>query len=489
MHQKYWLYLIALHWAPDAAADYKNDIGYVELRTLLGASTPTGDGVNVVQAEASLVAIENANYPVYAPDTANGLFSGKTFRFPGTPSTSVSAHATGVGKSFYGNDGIAPGIERIAGYDADEWMQGLLTYTALAPVDGSRIANHSWIANDLSAQEAGLMLRLVDRQVQRNEFLQVVGMNNEIGNAPLLGSGYNVIAVGRTDGLQDRGSDPVDAVYAAGRARPDLVAPQSSTSGATPIVAAAAALLVETGHKGALAVSNGSVDIAGVGTVYNAERAETVKAALMAGADRSTHNTATTANIADYRAGSHQTVNGLDDRFGAGQVNILHSYRIIAAGEQDSVEDGGNTDDIVSAGFDYDAAFGGLDSNDTATYRLTALSDVNLTASLVWNLGVSNDRHLIATLHDLNLELFDITTQTVAAFSASHADNSENLWFQLVTGHRYELLVKSGEAGPFSWDYALAWHMSPSAPVPLSGTIYLFAGAVGAVGWVGRRKA
>lgn len=488
MHKQYWLCLMALHWAPGALADYKNDIGYAALQTLLGANTPTGAGVNVVHAEASLVGLNDPNYPVYAPDITNGLFSGKTFNFPGRPSTSVSSHATSVGWRFYGNDGIAPGIKHIASYDANEWLKNLVTETALPPVNASRIANHSWIAGGEPADTAGLILRLVDRQVQHNEFIQVVAMNNNLSNAPLLGSAYNVIAVGRSDGLQDRGSDAVDAVYAAGRTRPDLVAPQTTTSAATPIVAAAAALLVETGHKAGSAVSNGSINIDGVGTVYNAERAETVKAALMAGAERITDNTSSTVNIVDYRAGSHQTANGLDDRFGAGQLNVLRSYQIIAAGEQDSLEDDSSAGDITAAGFDYDAAFGGLDSNVTATYKITALADLNLTASLVWNLGVSNDSGLATSLHDLDLELFDVTAQTNTAFSASKIDNSENLWVNLAMGHHYQLSVKSGEASPFKWDYALAWQMTPTAPVPLPSAFYLFVGAIASLGCLSRRK-
>jgi hypothetical protein len=227
-----------------------------------------------------------------------------------------------------------------------------------------------------------------------------------------------------------------------------------------------------------------------VGTIYNAERAETVKAALLAGADRATHNTSTPDNIVDYRSSGHQTINGLDDRFGAGQLNILHSYQIIAGGEQDSLEDGGHPDDIGLAGFDVDTAFGGLDSNSLGTYKFAAAKALKLQAALVWNLGVSNDLNLTTTLHDLNLELFDSTAQAIAAFSASSVDNSENLWLNLASGHQYELRVKSGEASPFSWDYALAWHMSPlqSAPVPLPGAFYLFFSAVGGLGWLVRRK-
>lgn len=491
--KKHWLFLIpVLCWAPGAMADYKSDIGYTELANILGLNTPTGAGVNVTQVEASQVISTDSTYPIYAPDTANSQFSGKSFTFPGTASTSPSGHATGVGSRFYGNSGIAYGINNIASYETNAWLSGLFNNSATTPLNGARIANHSWVGNGNTATDSGTILRLVDRQVQINEYIQVVGMANSSSNSPLLGSAYNTIAVGRTDGGHDYGSDAVDSLYVAGRARPDLVAPESTTSMATPTVSSAAALLVETGHKGGTTLSKGSTTITGVGKIYNAERSETIKAALMAGADRETHNSFTVANISDYRSSGHQTANGLDDRYGAGQVNILHSYQIIAAGEQNSLEDGGGNAGIISLnGFDYDSAFGGSSgSNTSATYKFIADADLNLSASLVWNLGVSNNANLTTTLHNLDLELIDTSTQSTTAFSASTIDNSENIWAQIISGHSYELVVKSAETTNFSWDYALAWHASPitAAPVPIPAAFYLFASAIAGLGVIGRRK-
>jgi hypothetical protein len=481
--------ILALYWAPTAFADYKDDIGYTDLVNLLGSSTPTVANVKVTQAEASTTGYDGLNNLSFAPDTTNPKFVGKNFNFPGTDGASPSGHATGVGSIFYGTNSIAHGISQVTSYEVNNWLTSITSNFVSAPVNGSRIANHSWIGIGDTAVDTGNILRQVDRQVQRNEFIQVVGMNNSSSNSPLLGSAYNVIAVGRTDGGHDVGSDAVDSVYVAGRTRPDLVAPEATTSGATPMVAAAAALLVETGHNGATTLSKGSTTISGVGTIYNAERSETIKAALMAGADRATDNSSTSANITDYRNTGHQASNGLDDRFGAGQLNILHSYQIIAAGEQDSMQDGGGLIDLI--GFDYDESFGGgSGSNTTATYEFNATTDLNLSASLVWNLGVANNVSLTATLHNLNLELFDTTSQTTAAFSASTVDNTENLWVSLVMGHSYELLVKSGENVNFSWDYSLAWQMTPSnpAPVPVPAAIYLFVSAMTGLGFVVRRK-
>ena len=485
--KKHWLCIIpVLYWAPTVYADYKNDIGYSDLQTLLGVNTPTGAGVNVLQAEAGGT--------VYAPDTANLQFAGKTFTLPGAASISPSGHATGVGSKFYGSNAMASGINNITSYEANAWMQSLLYSSVSAPPNGSRIANHSWVGNGNTASDTGLLLRLVDRQVQRNEFIQVVGMANSPSVNALLSSAYNVIAVGRASGNLDYGSETIDSVYVAGRTRPDLVAPESTTSAATPEVASAAALLIETGHKGGLTLSKGSTSITGVGTVYNAERSETIKAALMAGADRATNNQLGTGDIIDYRSTGHQTGNGLDNRFGAGQVNVLHSYQIIAGGEQNSQEDGGTNAGAISLnGFDYDNSFGGyFSSNKTATYKFDASNDSKLSASLVWNISVTNDAYLSTGLRNLNLELFDVTAQTTSAFSSSTLDNTENLWVDLVIGHNYELKVKSGESGNFSWDYALAWHINPTlintSSVPVPGAFYLFGSAIAGLALACRRK-
>ena len=484
-----WLYIIpALAFTPIALADYKADIGYTDLQNLLGANTPTGAGVKVTQIEAGGT--------IYAPDVTDPQFNGKIISFPGAASVSPSGHATWVGSIFYGSNSMASGISDVTSYEANDWLSSLYFNQASPPVNGSRIANDSWVGNGTTAADNGAILRLVDRQTHLYELVQVVGMANGPSINPLLSSAYNVIAVGRSAGNLDYGSEAIDSVYVAGRTRPDVVSPETTTSAATPEVAATAALLVETGHSGGLTLSKSSSTITGVGTVFNAERAETIKAALMAGADRVTANTSSSDNITDYCSNGHLTTNGLDERFGAGQVNVLHSYQVIAAGEQNSLEDGGaNAGAIGLNGFDYDNAFGGaLSSNNTATYKFDASSDSKLSASLVWNIAVANNGTLSTALPNLNLELFDVTTQTTSAFSSSTLDNTENLWVTLVTGHNYELKVKSGEVTNFSWDYALAWHINPNtvtvnaSAVPLPGAFYLFSCAIAGLALAGRRK-
>lgn len=490
---------LVLSITPDVQA-YMVDIGYTALRNELGAATPTGAGVLVGHVEAPINDVSGGASPIFMPDPSLGEFSGKTITAI-TPnlSGSFSGHATTVGTLFYGaTSSIAPGITQIDSYEVNHWFNSLSTTSGEATTSPTRVANHSWIGGGSNGIIDGRILRVVDRQVALNEYIQVVGLTNEPGSSPLLGgSGYNVIAVGRTDGSHQQGSVPVsgDSLYGAGRTVPTLVAPLGTTSAATPVVAAATALLVEHGHQSGLALSDGSTTIAGVGTVYNAERSETIKAILMAGADRETANTSTTADIADYRSAGHETANGLDSRYGAGQVNIANSYHILAGGEQNSVQNGGS--DIASRGFDYAGAFGGLNgSTRTGSYFFNATDDVTLFASLVWNLDVPNDATILipgseqtGRLYNLDLLLFDVTNNQLVASSTSLLDNTENLYFNLLLGNRYEMRVTTNESTNFSWDYALAWRMdAATAPVPVPAATWLFgSGLAGLIGLARRR--
>lgn len=465
-----------LSLSPAAQASYITDIGYGALQAQLGASTPTGAGVRVAQVEAPINDVSGGAAPIFMPDPSNGQFIGKTITaINGNLSGSFSGHATGVGELFYGNgSSIAPGVTQIDSYEANAWIDSLSTVFGNATTSPNRVANHSWVGGSGTDTGIGTILRLVDRQVTLNEYIQVVGLANGNGTSPLLGgSAYNVISVGRTDGIHQQGSVPVsgDSLYGAGRTDPTLVAPQNSTSGATPVVAAAAAVLVQTGHEGQSALSTGSTFISGIGIIYDAERSETVKAALMAGADRQTVNTSTDANITDYRSAGHETVNGLDSRYGAGQVNIYNSYRILAGGEQHSFQSGGQ--DISLFGFDY----GVIGAGQTASYFFTASGEKTLFASLVWNLDVSNNAQLTTNLYDLGLSLFDVTHNSLVASSASVLDNTENLYFKLLLGNRYEMRVTTNESTP--WDYALAWRIDTDpSPVPVPPTAWLFATGV-----------
>lgn len=344
------------------AADF-TDVGYAALQAELGAQTPTGASVRAAQVEAPINDTSGGAAPIFMPNPNDAELLGKTITaINGNPSGSFSGHATVVGRLFYGtSSSIAPGMTQIAAHDAVNWFNSLSNPSGMATTTPTRITNHSWVGTADTPAAAGQILRMVDRQVHRNESVHVVGLANGPADSPLLGSGYNVIAVGRTDGGHQRNTVSVsgDSLYGTVRTAPHLVAPESTTSNATPVVSAAAALLVQTGHEAGPSLSDGSTTVSGIGIIYNAERSETIKATLMAGADRETSNRGTTADIIDYRSAGHETANGLDDRYGAGQVNILNSYHILAGGEQPSLQQGGG--DIGRFGFDYGEAFGGAE--------------------------------------------------------------------------------------------------------------------------------
>lgn len=472
------------------AADF-TDVGYSALQAELGGGTPTGAGVRAAQVEAPVNDTSGGSAPIFMPNPSDAQFAGKVITAQnGNPSGTFSDHATAVGRLFYGNNSsIAPGLTQIEVYDAVNWFTSLSNASGTATTGPTRITNHSWVGIGGTPSETGQILRMVDRQVHANESIQVVGLANGPADNPLLGSAYNVISVGRTDGGHQRNTVSVagDSLYAPLRTAPLLVAPESTTSAATPVVSAAAALLVQTGHGAGLSLSEGSTTISGVGTIYNAERSETIKATLSAGADRETSNTGTTADITDYRSAGHETANGLDDRYGAGQVNIDNSYHILAGGEQPSLQSGGG--DIGSRGFDYGTIgrVGGIQG--AASYFFNATSEVTLFASLAWNLSLSNDAQLTSQLYNLDVSLFDVTNNRLVASSISPLDNTENLFFNLLVGNRYEMRVTTNESTEFSGEYALAWRMDPSpSPVPLPAAAWLFGSGVAGLAAIAHRR-
>jgi hypothetical protein len=184
----------------------------------------------------------------------------------------------------------------------------------------------------------------------------------------------------------------------------------------------------------------------------------------MAGADRITHNT-TSANLSGYRgAPANRTANGLDRRYGAGQLDIRNSYRILAAGEQASTEDGNPASAVPALGFDFDPHFGGAaGSNATATYPLAVQATPSvLSATLAWSLDVAGggagDFDPAATLSNLDLQLVDLDNgQAVVASSASTADNSETLWLVVPANAHYALRVV--RTGSVDWHFAIAWQL------------------------------
>ena len=287
-----------------------------------------------------------------------------------------------------------------------------------------------------------------------------------------------MIAVGRSTGEKGAGSIGADMVYTSGRTCPQLIAPLKNASSATPVVASAAALLIALGRRDPT-LSADPTNQQGANrfghTISNAERSEVIKAALLAGADRVTHNSVIIdggiPNISNYRLKPQdRTASGLDRRYGAGQLNIYNSYHIISAGEQNSKEDALASAGIIgNYGFDYDPIFGGLNgSNTIASYQFSVNDGINyLWAALVWNIKIKGGTGSLfnseATLYNLDLFLYDITdpnTSHLVVSSTGSGENTENMWVRLGKQRNYLIQIKPGAGQTaFIWDYALAWRI------------------------------
>ncbi len=444
------------------------DIGFEALVAELGSSVPTGSGVTVSLVEARTTCSGTAGSDCYRPDPATTT----TYIARSGSPTGVSAHATGSANRFYGSTSTSPGISGIDVYAAGHWLEDgyLNSGLGISPkISSTQISSHSYIGVGATPAESLEILQRVDFIAEKDDHIIAVGMSNNSSNQPLNASAYNVIAVGRTDGAHPQGTVDVNTgtgpYNATTRSGADIVVPEGVTSHATPRVASAAALLVGYAQNNPTK-SDGTITTARNSSVINhAETSEVIKATLMAGASRSTSNSPGIANITDYRSSAgNQTTNGLDTRFGAGQLNIQNSYHILAAGEQ-------NAGIVQTTGFDYNPVFA---ANSTASYSFTNSDDnVWFAASLVWNILFDDSESSfvgsVGTLFDLDLKLFHEGSQV--AFSTSTIDNTENIWYQLTTG-AYRFDVTSN--GVFGHDYGLAWQ---TAPVPVPAAFWLFSSA------------
>ena len=255
----------------------------------------------------------------------------------------ISDHATTVGTFYYGSiTSIAPAVNTTLVYEAGYWVSTFLGRGSDFSLAQSPLApeNHSWIGTLGMEFEDADVLRRTDLLADRDGVVIVAGVNNGAGSAmpKLLGSAYNVVTVGLTSGGSSYGPTLVDG---SGRVKPDLVAPAGSTSWATPMVSSSAAIVVqEADSQGVL----GYLDP----EEQRPAKALLVKALLMGGA--------TKTEFANWRKGfATPSTDGtvpLDYRYGAGELNIDNSHRILTAGEQNA----GASSDVALAGWDYGQA-------------------------------------------------------------------------------------------------------------------------------------
>ncbi len=422
----YALALGMMIWAVPARADLKGDIGYTALANELGATLPTGAGVSATHCEAYIDGIN------YLPDFGLTEFSAKSFVIKSEHSGS-SSHATLVGQYLYGGGtSIAPQMgsastgASINLYSAANWIYSGFLQVNFAPapsVETQDVANFSWVGSG-----GNEVTRRLDFAIQRDDFVTVVGLNNGPSTAvpELLANSYNALSVGLTNGNHSSGQTVSDG---AGRVKPEIVvpSPEGFTSFATPVVGAAAGLLIEKARAS---------------TALNlAARSQTVRALLLAGCTK-----------AEIPGWARTTTRPLDAHYGAGELNIQNSYHILVAGRQSA----SNNSVVGSTGWDFRSSFTNARRyffDIPAGKKATTLS-----ALLAWNRTFSFNDYNSPSVTDLSLRLFQATGTTVGApvdSSTSPVDNLEHIYQTNLPAGRYVLEVTRPSGN--NVDYGLAW--------------------------------
>ena len=437
---------------PVFSQSYKELIGYNALLAEKGGALEDGAGLRVLQPEAP----QGGNYM----PGSGAQFTGKSIT-NGTPggSTGSSSHATGVAFRFYGNTvGIAPGIADITGYDANDYIDRVLGVELGGDplAQGFDVGNHSYIDDGLTNAETTDVLQRFDFLINRDDTVMAVGVNNGAGNTTpdLLSPSYNAIAVGRSDGGHSRGET---TSYGLGRFKPDIVAPEVNVSLATPIVAGAAAVLKHAA--------------AGTGASQN----EVIKSMLFAGATKE-----------EFASWNRSTTQPIDEVYGFGEVNILHSYHIFEGG----VFTGSTTDPVANVNH-YGWDNGDFDGTNDLYYDFKiedGRSVTELSAALVWNIEVTDSDpdtaifNATTSLANLDLELFDSTGSFLGLIvdsSLSTAYNLEHIYLTDLAAGDYTFKI----SGDSAVNYGFSWRIT-TVPEPSSFALF---GLV-AFGLISRRR-
>lgn len=360
-----------------------------------------------------------------------------------------SSHANGVATQFYSTApvGVAPGVARVDSYDANYFINDIIVpQTAMA----ARVVNQSFVTDS-----GGLLDTVYDAYAARYNVLFVSGAHNapEI-QPPSPGSAYNGLSVGI---ISDSGQSSVGPT-ADGRAKPDLVAPHSCCSSfSTPQAAGAAALLLQAA----------AADEGGANTSSIATNSTVIKALLLNGAVKMTN----------WTNGFRRP---LDARYGAGVLNMYNSDLQLrgqrhAASATNSVAlnaahpPTGATNTVASLrGWDFSTIQNAVLNDRVAHYSFqlpTNSPAYSATATLVWKKGAG-------TLTNLDLFLYEATSNTLVTCSTSTVDNVEHLFVPKLPPGRYDLQVlKRGIAPAGMESYALAFDFSPvQLAAGLSGT-------------------
>ncbi len=427
-----------------------------------------GSGVTVAQVEASAITtseVYQAN-PTSAGQAASKFSfydtDNPTLANPGAyDSAKLSNHANTVANAFYDiNTGVATDVDEIFVFNAGTFANNFL---ATSININAHVINQSFVFGEASDD----IDQAYDNYAAIYSALFVNGLNNGSNTTiPSPATMYNCISVGRED--LNHSAGPTD-----GRSKPDIIAPGTATSFATPYVSGAAAILRE-----AALLNHG-----GAGTAADASDIRTIKALILNGAVKDT-------------SWSHTDTQPLDSRRGAGLLNINNSHLQLEGAQHSATES-----DNITIAATYPPA-GTLPTTNTASnigWNFTTITNTfqgpnsntdsidnyyfdvpvgtsplyDVTASLVWLRQAGN-----ADINNLDLILYDTVTGDVMEQSISTIDNVEHIHSTELPAGRYMLQVikRTTDRVSNSEDYALAFNFEASTLDPLADFRFTYFG-------------
>jgi hypothetical protein len=442
--------------APAFAQTTQDETGHSALVERIGlAAVPTGAGVIAGQVEASA--------PGYMPDANHPEFVGKTFNSLSS-GAAISGHATVVGQFLYGIfTSIAPGIAQVDCYEASQWLStGFLNGTGPTPpkIGAFKVLNHSWIGGGASPTA---VLRKLDYAIENQGYVVCVGVNNGTGplDVELLSHGYNLLSVGRSDGAHHAGGT-LAGTDGPGRMKPEIVGPAGATSFSTPLITGAAALLVGTARSHPALILD-----------PEAERPETIKAALMAGAE---HRAGWSNGAPSSGPARGATATPLDALWGADEVDVNRSHWILTGGAVPAASDPALASPAPSAAWERFE----IGSGEERYWRLdVAQTSPHASVLLTWN-RVAVLSPSSWSMPQLELELFRLDNGQLVSLvgdagllwfsagnvaSTSAVDNLEHLYIQGLAPGSYVLEVRrGGDAIVAAWPAVIAWDVACPEP-------------------------
>lgn len=422
-----------------------------------------GSGLRVAQVEASeslTVERYQASPAAASQNSAKFSFFDTASRYPTSgvfDANKQSGHSDRVANNFYDtNTGLATDMSEILVFNANNFFNEIING---GPDINARVINQSFVFGD--SVNNPLIEVLYDNYAANNNTLFVNGLNN--GTNTVItppASAYNGIAVGREDLNHSQG--PTD-----GRSKPELIAPGSAASFATPYVAGSAALLMEA--------ANSPLEQGGAGTASSASNYKTIKALLLNGA------------VKDF-AWSHTDTQPLDSSRGAGLLNVNNSHLQLQGGKHSptvsssnrgstspvpSSTQSGNVSSLIGWNFSTITNTSVRSRVDNYYFDVPASTSAlyDISATLVWERQAGQ-----TDVNNLDLILYDVNTGLVVEQSISSVDNVEHIYKKDLPAGRYALQVFKVASGNVtsSEDYALAFNYSipaPDAPTLLNAEV------------------